>query len=298
MTHDQIDRLARQANPVPDLSVLEPLDASQFVPPKQRTTDMRTDQVVIDRQPDRRRYGVLIGIAATVAIVIGILVLIRLTDGVPAAGGGRAPQSVAAAAGTAEAFLEAFRNFDADTAASHLDENVLESEFGGLEGLRLEIANWKDMGFKLLLGTCEASAVTPDRVAVRCPYDYHAIRSDEMGLGPYTGSTWVFTVLDRKIVSAINGIRFLENGFSAQVWGPFAAWLAETYPQDAETMYTDATRTQQLASEESNRLWELRSREYVVVVSGQTERETARVSRASHSHRRRRARLKPGSWSS
>ena len=254
MTHDQIDRMVRQANPVADLSVFEPVDTSVLLDEQGRMEMQTDDRVQLDRGPEKTPRKVLVAIAAAVAVVLGGLIVFQLTG----------EDTVAdAPAHTAEAFLEAFAGFDADTASSYLDEETLESVFGGLEGLRLEIGFWEAVGFRMLMGTCEAGETTSEGVQVQCPYDYHALRSDAMPLGPYTGSHWRFRVLDGQIVSASDDFRYSENGFSSQVWEPFADWVTANHPEDIELMYTDAGLSDMQINEESNRLWEQRSREYV-----------------------------------
>jgi hypothetical protein len=44
----------------------------------------------------------------------------------------------------------------------------------------------------------------------------HAIRSDEIGLGPHTGNYWDLTVRDGKIVSAQREVEFM-TGFEDQI---------------------------------------------------------------------------------
>jgi hypothetical protein len=142
------------------------------------------------------------------------------------------------------------------------------AEFGGdLEGLRLQFSHGRAQGLRLLLDSCEAQSSSPSGTLVRCAYDYHGIRSDEIGLGPYSGSWFDITVLEGEIVSVSDHIQFMSNGFSSEMWEPFAAWVAETYPEDVAVMYTNSSQTMQSITEESNQLWELRSREYVDVVA-------------------------------
>jgi hypothetical protein len=64
-------------------------------------------------------------------------------------------------------------------------------------------------------------------------------------------------------VSATNRIAFATNGFSEQVWEPFAEWVATTYPDAVSTMYDSGSQTDFRLSEESIQLWEQHSREYV-----------------------------------
>lgn len=65
MTHDQIDRMVRQANPVPELTTLDPVDASVLVLDQQRRTVMQTnDRVTVDQERESPKRGLLIGVAA------------------------------------------------------------------------------------------------------------------------------------------------------------------------------------------------------------------------------------------
>ena len=93
-----------------------------------------------------------------------------------------------------------------------------------------------------------------------------AIRSDDIGLGPYTDNHWSLTVRDGKIVSAKQQIAYETNGFSKQAWEPFARWVSIYHPDDVLTMYVDDDKSMQQFTEDSNRLWEQRSIEYVTVV--------------------------------
>ena len=271
MTHDQIDRMVRQANPVPDLKALEPVDAS--VLDQQRRTEMQThDRVTVDQEPEKPRRGVLIGIAAAAVIAIGALILFQPTDGAPVA---VEPPVVTKAPGPATAlpveiataFVEAYGSFDMDRAASYLAADAKLSQLdGGEEGWRTTNRLLEGQGFKLLLDSCEERDSSSSGTIVRCTFDFHGIRSDEIGLGPFSGSWFDLTVQEREIVSASMYWGIAE--FSPQVWEPFDLWVSETYPEDAAIMYTDGiTHSMWQLTEESISLWEQRSREYVEVVN-------------------------------
>jgi dipeptidyl aminopeptidase/acylaminoacyl peptidase len=86
MSLDQIDRMVRQANPVPDLTVLEGVAVSDLPSDLQAKTELQSlDQLDIDlrlndqqndrRQTGRRRWRIIIAAAAVVLIVVGALVL-------------------------------------------------------------------------------------------------------------------------------------------------------------------------------------------------------------------------------
>ena len=270
MTHDQIDRMVRQANPVPDLKALEPVDASVLVLDQQGRTEMQTnDRVKVDQEQKKPRRGLLIGVAAAIAaiVAVGFLILLGPGDDAPVADQPSVNET-ASPVEIATAFFEAFATFDAGKAASYLTAGAFAESAGMVESLSLETRFWEVQGFKLLLDSCEERASLPSGAVVRCTYDYHALRSDEMGLGPFSGSWYDFTVEEGRIVQATGHLVFMENDFSAQVWEPFADWLRRTYPDDVAIMYIDFSQSMYRLSDESIGLWEQRSREYVEVVKG------------------------------
>jgi hypothetical protein len=117
-------------------------------------------------------------------------------------------------------------------------------------------------GHKETITGCEPPADSSSGTTVRCAYDFNGIRSDELGLGPYSDNYWELTVRDGKIVSATTTMAVATNGFSEQVWEPFAEWVATTYPDAVVRMYDSGSQTDFRLSEESIRLWEQRGREY------------------------------------
>jgi len=196
-----------------------------------------------------------------------------LTTAPPATTTSSATPTTAAAAAEEEAieiatlFLKAYGAYDADRAASYLAPDALADFGGSVETFRLDVKHGEAQGFKLLLDPCEELATSSSGTVVRCPYAYHGIRSDEIGLGPYSDNYYDLTVLDGKIVSISNHIAFMTNGFSDQMWEPFAEWVAQNYPEDGAIMYENwpAIFMQQF-TEEASELWEQRSREYVEVI--------------------------------
>ena len=129
-------------------------------------------------------------------------------------------------------FLDAYGALDAERALTYLsDEAVAGMSSGTPESFRLELALLEAQGYEETITRCEQRGDSSSGTTVRCAYDFHGIRSDEMGLGPYSDNYWELTVRDGKIVAATNTIAFETNGFSEQVWEPFAEWVARTYPR-------------------------------------------------------------------
>jgi hypothetical protein len=179
----------------------------------------------------------------------------------------------------ATSFLEAYGAFDAERAISYLaaeaditgmTTSVGPGAVGGtVKEFRLLISYLDAEGYKQILDPCEElSSSAASGTSFRCTFDFHALGSDEIGLGPYSGSYFDLTVLDGQIVRASKF--FSTEGFSAQMWEPFANWVSTAYPEDAAVMYDDDTHSGVRLTEESIRLWDRHTREYVAeVLAGQ-----------------------------
>jgi hypothetical protein len=178
----------------------------------------------------------------------------------PTPGAAEAPETNAKEVATS--FLEAYGAFDADRAITYLADDADLSGLGA-EGTRqfgLLVSFLEAQGYKQMLAPCEETGNSSAGTYVRCAFDFHAIRSDEIGRGPFSGSYFDLTVRDGQIVRVSN--YFETEEFSPQMWEPFAEWVSSTYPGDAAVMYNEDLTDYQL-SEESIALWNTHSRGYV-----------------------------------
>ena len=239
------------------------------------TQKIRPEPGFVDRQYDHRRKqqrkrkigafaaAAVIGVAA-VALIINNLGGQNRTEIVD--------QPEPTAGEVATGFLDAYGAFDADRAIAYLanDADIVglmtavgaQSVDGTVREFRLLLSYLEAMGYEQILDPCEELASsTSARTSLRCPFDYHALRSDEIGLGPFGGSYFDLIVIDGRIVRASKF--FATEGFSVEVWEPFAAFVSTTYPEDAAVMYVDDTYSEVRLTEESIRLWEQHTRDYV-----------------------------------
>lgn len=172
----------------------------------------------------------------------------------------------------AMSFVEAYGAFDAEEAITYLapDATILEligsiGAHRGVQGtpgeLPLLISLLRAEGYRQSLNSCEAQGDSATGTMVHCTFDFHLFGSDQIGFGPYGGSSFDLTVLDGEIVRAAAAFEVEE--FSREMWEPFDAWVSEAYPDDATAMYEDDTHTGVRLSEESVRLWKRHVREYV-----------------------------------
>lgn len=224
----------------------------------------------------RVKFG---AIAVTAVIGLAALALILATrsgddptTAVPTEASPPPPVVVAAS------FVRAYGFFDAEQAIAYLARDADISEITGsvsaqgadgtLGDFRLLLSLLEAQGYKQRLQSCEELGSSAAGTTVRCGFDFHAIRSDQLEPGPFSGSYFDLTVRDGEIVQASTTWEIQK--FSPQVWEPFARWVSADHPRDAAVMYDDVTQSGARLSEKSIRLWEQRSREYVEVKAGET----------------------------
>jgi hypothetical protein len=228
------------------------------------------------RRSVRKKLGAFalaaaIGLAA-VALILGT----RSEDDAKTPGPAEAPATTAEEVATS--FVEAYGAFNVERTIAYLADDADISGMAGsvgaggegvqgtLDEFRLFLSFLEAHGYKQMLHRpqpCEELGSSAAGTTVRCPFDFHAIRSDEIGLGPFSGSSFDLTVRDGEIVRASKTWGIEE--FSPQMWEPFANWVSTAHPEDAAVMYTDGSHSGARLTEESIRLWELLSREYAEV---------------------------------
>jgi hypothetical protein len=239
------------------------------------TQKIRPEPGFVDRQHDHRRKqqrkrkmgalaaAAVIGVAA-VALIVNNLGGQNRTEIVD--------QPEPTAGEVATGFLDAYGAFDADRAIAYLanDADIVglmtavatQGVDGTVREFRLLLSYLEAMGYEQILDPCEELASSASAgTTLRCAFDYHALRSDEIALGPFGGSYFDLTVLDGRIVRASKFFAIEE--FSVEVWEPFAAFISTTYPEDAAVMYVDDTYSEVRLTEASIRLWEQHTRDYV-----------------------------------
>lgn len=262
------------------------------------TQKVRPDPGFVDRQHDHRRrkdrnrkigaFAVAAAIAATAAVVI---VTSQPRETTAPAGTPSVSPVELTAIRSARNFAYAIGATDADTAFAYLapDADISGLLFGPPEGaegiveeLRLNVSMLKAQGFRQILGDCDQVGDVGSEATVRCAFDFDLMGSDELGLGPFTGSFYDLTVRDGTIVRAAVNWEIAE--FSPRVWEPFADWVSTTYPRDAAVMYQDETHTGQRLSSDSIRLWALHVQDYVAAQTPGMVRVAERFMEARNSY--------------
>jgi hypothetical protein len=228
------------------------------------------DTTNVKREPVRRRRTVLLSATvAAVLLIAVVVVLVQDRNDAPATaqgpGAGHVPENAGNLSGVniATRFLEAFGAFDVDTMRTYLADDATIASMGSADDPRLLVAYLKATGYRQFLEPCgqTTNGNGRDPGPVYCKFAFHALRSAELGRGPFDGGAFSIAVTDGKIVYVKQDWEIRK--FSPQVWEPFGRWVSNTRPKDATVMYADETHTGVRLGEESIRLWERNTQAYV-----------------------------------
>jgi hypothetical protein len=212
-----------------------------------------------------KRIGA-VAAAAVALVLIAALLIIQSREEAPATG--QTPVAAGAQENTVNAraekvatgFVEAYGAFDVEQAMTYLADDATIAVLGAQDDLRL-LSSWLEAtGYQQIVDPCEGVGNSASG-SIRCTFAFHALRSGELGRGPFGGSSFDLVVRDGKIVHASQDWEIEK--FSPQVWEPFANWVSTVHPKDAAVMYQDDSHSGVRLTEESIRLWELRTLEYV-----------------------------------
>jgi hypothetical protein len=233
---------------------------------KEPDVTMEQTDLMTRGRPARLSRRLLTGLAAAFALLaIGAVVVVQSRDEAP-------PK----AEEVATDFLQAYGALDAEQAITYLADDADVSQMiaavgasgGTVDDFRLLVSFLEAEGYEQTLSSCEELDSSASGTDVHCTFDFHAIRSDEIGRGPFSGSYFDLTVREGKVVRASTFWEITE--FSPQMWEPFASWVSKTHRQDAAVMYEDETYSGVRLTEESIRLWDRHTRGYVDEVGRST----------------------------
>jgi len=236
------------------------------------TQNVEPDPGVLEPQPKRqrrwsggKRIGALAAAAVGLAVITALLIIqsrdeAPATDQTPVAAGAQENTVNARAEKVATGFVKAYGAFDVEQAMTYLADDATIAVLGAQDDLRL-LSSWLEAtGYQQIVDPCEGVGNSASG-SIRCTFAFHALRSGELGRGPFGGSSFDLVVRDGKIVHASQDWEIEK--FSPQVWEPFANWVSTVHPKDAAVMYQDDSHSGVRLTEESIRLWELRTLEYV-----------------------------------
>ena len=235
------------------------------------TQDVKPDPGAAPRDHERQHglsglRRIALAAAAVALCLIAGLMIIQSRDDAPAtnqaavAADARETTMNASAEEVATGFLGAFGSFDVKRAMTYLADDATISSLGGQDDPRLLIAYLEATGYQQILDPCRGLGSSDSGTSVRCTFAFHALRSGELGRGPFGGSYFDLIVREGEIVHVSQ--HWETAKFSPRAWEPFASWVSEAHPEDAAVMYTDDSHSNVRLTEQSIGLWERRTRQY------------------------------------
>jgi hypothetical protein len=253
---------------MPDVKEVYEMVTKQRPPDAGALERQRTRQI---RAMRNRRAGAFV-VAAAIGVAAVAVILGTRGGSEPRTPLGERP--TVSPVEVATGFIEAYGSLDVERTISHLADNADVFPLIGWvgtgvdeppEGFQLLFSLLEAQGYKQTLGSCEEVGSSASVTSLRCTYDFHSLRSDEIGRGPYSGSYFDLLVRDGEIVRASSYMEIEK--FGPQMWDPFARWVSRNYPEDVAVMYVDETQSLEQVNEASIRLWEQHTRDYVEEVN-------------------------------
>jgi hypothetical protein len=255
---------------MPDLREVFEMTTKQMGEPD---VDAWREQEKRQRTASRTKKLGAFAVAAAI-VVVAVAVIVGTRGGQDSTSPANPPTTKVSPAhpeaeGIAERFFEAYSHPDADLAVNYLADDTVVSGWGlaGIREFRLTMRFWEATGFEHILDSCETTSSSDLGTVVHCTYDFHGLRSKEIGRGPYSGAYDEITVLGEKVVDVFGHFEIAK--FSPQMWEPFVEWVSTNYPEDVAVMYKSDFSDYQLTGE-SIRLWEQHTREYVKAIEDGT----------------------------
>jgi hypothetical protein len=147
-----------------------------------------------------------------------------------------------AATEVASDFVDAVAAYDVDRAASYLADDArvaLWPSAPGVDVLGHELEWTRAAGVRLSPGRCEHEGVSGGASTVVCAFDFHALGSERLGRGPFSGNAFRFAVVDDEVVSGEVEPELDAEVFRATMWEPFTAWLLSHRADEAALMFAD-----------------------------------------------------------
>ena len=211
----------------------------------------------VEGGPPRGGRGRLVGaaVAAAAAVVLGVALLADVTDW----RADQAPAQDLAPGRTADEqvahdFAEALLAGDAAQARSLLAEGTaLPEGWGRLEQRNEAWSTTHDVK------PCEAMSTTDYGTRIICPFDYHNLRSEQLGLGPFGNNNVNLVVGDEGVRSFQVGDNSANNG-DEQLYHQIGTWVRQEHP--GEWRFLDSPDVGPAEMPRWVRLWQQRTQEY------------------------------------
>ena len=194
-------------------------------------------------------------VAAAAAVALGVVWFADVTGGGEDQGPAQDPASGQTTdERTAQEFVDAVTTGDVAEARSFLAEGATLSA-----DLLWQLTLTKARSMEHDVQPCQTIGGSDARATVVCPFDYHAYRSEQLGLGPFGNNSVTVVMTDGEVRSVQPIYNWDGNGDSA-LKGEIGAWVRENHP--GEWRFLDSNDVRPAEMPRWIRLWQQRTQEY------------------------------------
>lgn len=276
MTLDRIDRLLREANPVPDVSAFDGAPRPDLPDETWVERPITRDGVPVVQRRGGFVRGLLVAAVASAVILIGFAgfreggdppITTEAVSPIPKPDAElRAVQARAVA--VASDFIEARDDGDLAAALSHLAEDAVLAWGPGDSPGTLEVALEWERAFGVTFALSECNALGGGDVSA--PIDVHCTMSQESAIASALENELEPACADilvegDQIVRATLGC----GNFMEAAWNPFRVWVIAKHRDDVGVMYSPAANgAPAQTTEESLALWKQYRQDFVAAPEG------------------------------
>lgn len=271
ITDDEVMALFERADPA------RARDAAPAVDPAHYLADLRAgDEVtIVEVRPPTLTAGrsdlrlVRVAAAAAVIIVVAVALVLATRDDSDSleqepAATGEPDLPRDGALELASEFVDAFGRLDVDRVTTFLASDadlsgLIGSEDGSdVEGSAEELESLLSLleaqRYSQVADASRCERLATSATTMTCPFSFHLLGSDALGLGPFAGGRFEVTVRGEEVVRASLHWDVAEVSFD--IWEPFVEWVSAQRPADLELMYADSTHRTARRTEESVQRWQ------------------------------------------
>lgn len=260
MKHEVIERMVRQANPVPDPAIFESPDVDSLLVLDERRQDMSTTEMEPRKAPETNRgWGVKLGVAVAFVACIVVVGLVATNSSDTASGDPLTDaEQLVNAWGASD--LSALDQIPDDAAVSNEDWHNVERATLEDEMLYRQAVDWP---FEVVECSPFSAPASFEGETISCAVTHDPSWTRAQGLGPYPAEVFV-----RYVDGTVAGFRVsLDVSYADEFFFPIRTWVTLEHQDDVDKIYP-VSRNFTLIDEQARELWATFTEEYIDQLDG------------------------------
>lgn len=222
-----------------------------------------------DRVDGRSRTAVRRGLAAGAAAAAAVVAVSAWYSGLGQDDGDSGPADPGATQTAeervAQDFAEAFTELDKNQVLALLAEDAtIEGSLPGNRKWRELVALYEAWSSWHDVQPCQETGSSDYGTNVVCPFDYHSLRSEQLGMAPFGENNVSVVVSEGRIRSFQVSYNSSDNG-EAELYRDIRAWVLDNHREEWSFLHGSPSAAE---TPRWIRLWQLRTEQYVDASGG------------------------------